>query len=85
MQLFVFAPLIGYLLYRFGYFMVAMIGVLIAVCVGWTYWLYEHFNIVNQLLNIKYGIDLSIQNEDIRSLCNRVFHSLLPKLPINLE
>lgn len=53
MQLFLFAPLLSYLLYHFGYIFVPILGLLIAGCIGWTYWLYVHFDLVNQLLSIK--------------------------------
>ncbi|XP_031623683.1 nose resistant to fluoxetine protein 6-like isoform X2 [Contarinia nasturtii] len=52
MQLFLFAPLIGYLLYRGGYIAVALIAALVGICVGWTFWLYKAFELINQVLNI---------------------------------
>lgn len=60
MQLYLVAPLLAYLLYRLGNPFMLVVVALMAVSIGWTYYLYVHFNLMFQLTNIQYETDTVI-------------------------
>lgn len=53
MQLFLLAPLMGYLLHRYGIKFLPVLVILTLGSMGWTYGIFVYYDIVNQFLNLE--------------------------------
>lgn len=53
MQLFIFAPILAYLLYRLGNPFMLVVVALMAVSIGWTYWLFMDLSLIFKLSSLK--------------------------------